>query len=541
MEFKSMRKTTRILLSVICFLFLILWSTRATAYLAQSSRTLFEKIELFSSILRAIQEYYVDETDPQSLIENAIEGMVSNLDPHTTYFTRDEFLEWNQDFEGYSGIGIYFDVIQDKITVLSVISGGPSDKAGLKTGDKIIAIDNQSAIGIKRDDVPLKLKGPRGTTVTVTIERKGWKKTRSYKIIRDEVHIESVPYAFMLQPGTGYINIARFAATTEQEFIDALKKLDAQDMKRLIIDLRQNGGGYLDGAVQIADHFLEGGKKIVYTKGRTSDVSREYFATSSTSHAMLPLIVLIDRTSASASEILAGALQDWDRALIVGETSFGKGLVQGQFPMRDGSALLMTTARYYTPSGRMIQRPYEAKSHQEYYSEVFNEDRRNELRADQSREHKYTLILNRQVLSGGGITPDVQFSVQNDSLTEVMRRLIYAPERYFFSYVDQYMKDNLDARIDFSEFLRSYMPNGGNLHKFYEYLKNNKFEINNREFVENKKDIQFFLKLTMASSIWGEEARYKVQMTRDRQLLEALTRLPESEALLKRSSATGSL
>jgi carboxyl-terminal processing protease len=536
-----MRKTHRILLSVICFCFLILWSTGATAYLAQSGRTLYEKIELFSSILRAIQEFYVDETDPQTLMENAIDGMVSNLDPHTTYFTRDEFLEWNQDFEGYSGIGIYFDVIQDKITVLSVISGGPSDKAGLKTGDKIIAIDNQSAIGIKRDDVPLKLKGPRGTNVTVTIERKGWKKTRSYKIIRDEVHIESVPYAFMLQPGTGYINIARFAATTEQEFTDALKKLDAQGMKKLIIDLRQNGGGYLDGAVQIADHFLEGGKKIVYTKGRTGDASREFFATSSTSHSMLPLIVLIDRTSASASEILAGALQDWDRALIVGETSFGKGLVQGQFPMRDGSALLMTTARYYTPSGRMIQRPYEAKSHQEYYSEVFNEDRRNELRADQSREHKYTLILNRQVLSGGGITPDVLFSVQNDSLSEVIRRLIYAPERYFFSYVDQYMKDNLDARIDFSEFLRSYMPNGGNLHKFYEYLKNNKFEINNREFVENKKDIQFFLKLTMASSIWGEEARYKVQMTRDRQLLEALTRLPESEALLKRSSATGSL
>ena len=350
-----MRKKYRILLSALFVCLIVMWSTGATAYLAQSGRTLYEKIELFSGILKTIQDYYVDETDPQTLMESAIEGMVSSLDPHTTYFTKEEFLEWNQDFEGYSGIGIYFDVIQGKITVLSVIAGGPSDKAGLKTGDKIIAIDNQSAIGIKRDDVPLKLKGPRGTAVIVTIERKGWIKNRSYKITRDEVHIESVPYSFMVQPGTGYINIARFSATTEQEFSDALEKLDAQGMNKLIIDLRQNGGGYLDGAVQIADHFLDSGKKIVYTKGRTSDSSREYFSTSSTSHPALPLIVMIDRTSASASEILAGALQDWDRALIVGETSFGKGLVQGQFPMRDGSALLMTTARYYTPSGRVIR------------------------------------------------------------------------------------------------------------------------------------------------------------------------------------------
>ncbi|MBN2102970.1 S41 family peptidase [bacterium] len=523
----------------ILFFISLLWITGATSYLYESGRSLYAKIELFSTIFRTIQEQYVDETDSQDLIENAIEGMVSSLDPHTMYFTKEKFQEWNQDFEGYSGIGIYFDVIRGKITILSVISGGPSDKVGLHTSDKIIGINGKSAIGIKRDEVPLKLKGPRGSQVEILVERKGWKNPKSFTIIRDEVHIESVPYSFMIQPQTGYINIARFSATTEKEFQDALEKLDAQGMQRLVLDLRQNGGGYLESAVKVVDRFLPGGHRIVYTKGRVKNTFREYFSTSRTSHAHLPLVVLIDRASASASEIVAGALQDWDRALIIGETSFGKGLVQGQFPMRDGSALLMTTARYYTPSGRMIQRPYDQKTHHEYFTEIFNDDRRDQLEEDTSRPMKYTLILNRKVLGGGGIMPDIEFSVENDTLSDVIRRLVYSPERFFFTYVDLNMRSNLKTKIEFNDFLKSYHVNGNNLQKFLEYIRKQGFKISNREFVKNKKDIEFFLKLSMASVIWGDEARYKLQMTRDRQLMEALTHLSSSEKILKRAYAVG--
>jgi len=526
-------------LSLILFSVSLLWITGATSYLYESGRTLYAKIELFSTIFRTIQEHYVDETDAQDLIENAIEGMVSSLDPHTTYFTKEQFQEWNQDFEGYSGIGIYFDVIQGKITILSVISGGPSDKVGLQTGDKIIGINGKSAIGIKRDEVPLKLKGPRGSQVKIMVERKGWKRPKSFMIIRDEVHIKSVPYSFMIQPHTGYINIARFSATTEQELQDALEKLDAQSMQKLILDLRQNGGGYLESAVEVVDRFLPGGHRIVYTKGRVKDTFREYFSTSKTSHPHLPIVVLIDRASASASEIVAGALQDWDRALIFGETSFGKGLVQGQFPMRDGSALLMTTARYYTPSGRMIQRPYDQKTHREYFTEIFNEERRDELEDDISRPAKYTLILNRKVLGGGGITPDIEFTVENDTLSDTMRRLVYSPSRFFFTYVDINMRGNLEDKIEFNDFLNNYHINGNNLQNFMHFIRKQGFKITSREYLENKKDIEFFLKLTMASVIWGDEARYKVQMTRDRQLLEALSHLSSSEKILKRAYSSG--
>jgi carboxyl-terminal processing protease len=520
-----------IILSLIC----LFWTSSAGSFLIQSGRSLYSKIELFSTLLQTIQDNYVDESDPQTLIENAVQGMVSGLDPHTTYFTKEKFEEWNQDFEGYSGVGIYFDVIRGKITVLSVIAGGPSDKVGIQPGDKIIAIDGKSVLGIKRDDVPLYLKGLRRSTVVITIERKGWKNPKKFSIIRDEVHIESVPYAFIIQPGTGYVDIARFSSTTGQELKDELKKLDAQGMKRLVIDLRQNGGGYLESAVDVVDIFLGGGKCIVYTKGRIRESFREYFSTDQALYPDLPVVVLIDRASASASEIVAGALQDWDRALIVGETSFGKGLVQGQFIMKDGSALLMTTARYFTPSGRMIQRPYDEKSHEEYFSEIYDDQQREKLSEDPSRPSKFTLILNRKVLCNGGITPDVLLTARNDTLNDIMRRLVYAPEQLFFTYVDQYMKSNLEARVDFSEFAKTYAPNGSNLQQFLDFIRNQGFKITNKEYVNNKVDIEFFLKLNMASVIWGDEARYKIQMTRDRQLMESLTHLQAAEALMKKS------
>jgi len=506
--------------------------TGASIRFYDTGRSLYKKIELFSAILKHIREDYVEEKDPQELIENAINGMVSNLDPHTTYLTKEYFERWNQSYEGYSGIGITFDIVRDKITVMSVITDGPSYKIGLLPGDRIIVIDGESAIGIKLEEVRLKLMGPRGTKVEVAVERQGQSEPKDFVITRDEVHLESIPYAFMIKPGVGYIGIVRFSSTTGVELEKALLKLKSKGLKQLILDLRNNGGGYLEAAVEVADKFLPQGKRIVYTKGRVRGSFREFFSTEGATQPRLPTLVLIDRISASASEIVAGALQDWDRALILGETSFGKGLVQSQYRFKDGSALLMTTARYYTPTGRLIQRPYNNKSVDKYFAEIMNDSLRRTWERDPSRPSFKTRILRRKVYGGGGITPDIFLTSRRDTLSPVVRRILYSPHRLFFTFAEDYVKAHPELKSDFNAFLRNFKPNSNILQQFLSYTRELGFQITNKEFIENKQDVQFFLKQTIADVVWGNEARYKVQMLRDHQLLEALDYLPQAEKLL---------
>jgi carboxyl-terminal processing protease len=507
--------------------------TGSTPQFYDSDKSFYLKLKVFSDILEKIRTDYIEEKDPQKLIDSAIRGVVADLDPHTTYFTKEQFEKWNQDFEGYSGIGIYFDVIDDKITVISVIKNGPSDKIGLRISDRIVAIDGESAVGIKRDDVPLKLMGPKGTKVTVTVERTGWTKPKQFALVREEVHLESLTEALMIKPQVGYIGVARFTSTTDAELEQALKKLEWLDMKWLVLDFRQNGGGYLDAAVKVTDKFLPRGKRIVYTKGRIADSYREYFSTEHATHPMIPMIVLIDRASASASEIVAGALQDWDRALIAGETSFGKGLVQNPYRFNDGSALLMTTACYYTPSDRMIQRPYDNKSVEEYYREVFDNSKKNQTQDNTGRPVFKTMILGRKVYGGGGITPDVPLKSEQDTLTLAVRDLVYSPKLPFFTFIENYVRlhPHLQDR-DVFEFVLKFRFGDGTLSEFRVHLQNLGIPISQAEFLKSKGDIQFFLKRDIAQKLWGEEAAFKVQVQRDRQLLEALDHLSEAEALL---------
>jgi len=502
-----------------------------------TGRSLYEKIQLFSEILRQINRDYVDEKDPTELIDNAIKGMVSGLDPHTTYLSADEFEKWNQSYEGYSGIGIAFDIIRQKITVMSVFREGPSDRAGLMPGDRIVAINGKSVVGMKRDDVPLKLMGPRGSMVTISVERRGWDRLKDFTIVRDEIHVESIPFAFMIKPGIGYINIDRFSSTTGSELEEKLNKLENLGMRSLIIDLRQNGGGYLDAAVDVVDKFLPGNRRIVFTQGRISESYREFFSTAQTTHPMIPVIVLIDRISASASEIVAGALQDWDRALIVGETSFGKGLVQSQYRFRDGSTLLMTTAKYYTPTGRLIQRPFDDKSQEEYYTEVWNDSLRQtrDKNISENREVFYSKILNRRVYGGGGITPDIFFNTRQDTVSQIVRRMIFHPERLFYTFVEDYLKDPLDSDMELNEFIKTYHPNGKVRQHFLAHVRKHGFEITDEEYTRNQSLILFMLKQTIANKVWGDEARYKVQVLRDYPLLESLDYMAAAEQLLAKA------
>lgn len=505
----------------------------ATILGTNSAQSLIIKLKIYSQVIEIIQKEYVEETNTDDLFDNSIRGMLTNLDPHTTYLTKDYFERWNQNFEGYSGIGIYYDVIQDKITILSVFPGGPSEKAGILAGDRIVVIEGKPAVGIKRDEVPLRLMGPKGTPVTVSIERMGWTEPKTFTITRDEVHVSSIPYAFMIKPGIGYIALVRFSLTTDEELESSLKKLESQGMKSLILDLRSNGGGHLDAAVEVVDKFLPMGKLIVYTKGRTRNSFQERFSRRQSVYTV-PMIVLIDRVSASASEIVAGALQDWDRAVILGETSFGKGLVQTQYPLEDGSALLLTTARFYTPSGRLIQRPYDDKSQQEYYTEAENDSLRDRMDKDANRPLFQTKILNRKVFGGGGITPDYFLKSEYDTLSAVMRKLVYDRNRYFFTFVSDNMKSNGTVQ-DFDEFMRSDQPGPRTLKRFYDFITQKGFEVTEQEFIRNQKDIQFFLKQYVAAKLWGEEAQYKVQITRDTRLLESLNYIDEAEALQKRA------
>ncbi|MBS4029344.1 MAG: S41 family peptidase, partial [Ignavibacteriales bacterium] len=376
-----------------------------------SGDNIYQQMNKFAEVLNNANKNYVDEVDTQKLVEAAINGMLGELDPHSVYIPASQMQKVNEDFQGsFEGIGIEYDIINDTLTVVSPIPGGPSEALGILAGDKIVKIDDSSAIAIKRDNVPKKLRGKKGTRVRVEIVRSEEKKHLEFEIIRDKIPIYTVDVSFMLDSEIGYVSVNRFAATTHQEFVDAVNKLKLQGMKKLILDLRNNPGGYLEQAFQMADEFLPAGKKIVYTKGRQASFNEEYFSSGKGKYNDITLIVLVNQGSASASEIVSGAVQDWDRGLIVGETTFGKGLVQRQFPLPDGASFRLTTARYYTPTGRLIQRPY-GKDKTAYRQEVLEreeeegENLEHTAEADSTRP-QYKTSIGRTVYGGGGITPD---------------------------------------------------------------------------------------------------------------------------------------
>ncbi len=386
-----------------------------------SGDTVHEQVEKFQQVLTTVQKNYVEDVDTPQLVEAAIDGMLSRLDPHSIYIPAEETKRVAEDFRGnFDGIGVEFDVISDTITIVSPIAGGPSEALGIQSGDKIVDIDGKNAVGMDRDEVPNVLRGPKGTHVELTIVRPGVPRPMDFDVVRDKIPLYTVDAAFVNHDGTAYLAINRFAEPTYNEMMDNLARLKKEGMKRLILDLRGNSGGYMDRAIAMADEFIPGGHRIVYTKNDRDGVEDVYPSEDGQAYEHLPLIVLIDRGSASASEIFSGAVQDLDRGLIVGETSYGKGLVQKQFPLKDGSAFRVTVARYYTPSGRLIQRPYD-KGRDEYFSgddrpnfaEGDNEFHTKDL-TDTSRPVHHT-AGGRTVLGGGGITPD--YIVKLDTLT----------------------------------------------------------------------------------------------------------------------------
>jgi carboxyl-terminal processing protease len=500
---------------------------------AASGDDIFQNVKKFNEALTLVDKNYVEDVNTDKLTEAAIRGMLSGLDPHSVYITPDQLKRVNEDFSGsFEGIGVEFDIVNDTITIVTPISGGPSEALGIQAGDKIVKIDGVSAIHMTREDVPKKLRGAKGTKVTVTIFRAGAPKLLDFEITRDKIPLYSVDASFMASKDIGYVRVTRFSATTYDEFSKALSELKAQGMTKLILDIRNNPGGYLDQAFKMASMFIDRGKKIVYTKSRIPAYNDEYDSEGG-EYTDIPLIVLVNDGSASASEIVSGAIQDWDRGLIVGENTFGKGLVQRQYDLLDGSAIRVTTSRYYTPSGRLIQKPYEGAKYKKFAD---NEEEGDNLyhtqdAQDTTSRPEYKTMGGRTVYGGGGITPD--YIVKLDTLTDYsvqLRRL-----NLFLEYTNNYYEANKDRLksefADYMKFKDNFKVTDGMINDFQSLASSKGVVFNPEQWDRDKDFILTSIKSILARDIWGNNGSMAVWLSTDKQFEKAMQLFPEAEKL----------
>ncbi len=504
-----------------------------------SGDNIYQQVGKFNDVLNLTYKYYVDDVDSQKLTEAAINGLLGQLDPHSVYIPASAMQKVTEDFQGsFEGIGIEYQVLNDTLLVVAPIVGGPSEALGIQSGDKIVKINDSSAIGITQEGVQKKLRGPKGSHVKVTIVRTGIKDIIEFDIARDKIPIYTVDASFMIDSETGYVNVNRFAAKTHEEFMEALGKLRAAGMRRLVLDLRTNAGGYLEQAYKMVDEILPKGRKIVYTKGRRPEFDEEYVASGVGRYQELGLVVLVNNGSASASEIVAGAIQDWDRGLIVGETTFGKGLVQRQFDLKDGSAFRLTTARYYTPSGRLIQRPYD-KDKAKYQREPFERDEQegeniaHEAEKDSTRQ-RFKTMGGRVVYGGGGITPD--YIVKSDRLNEYTVQL--RSKLVFLQAADKYLDQHgteLKAKYgkDARRFVEEFEVTPQMLADLQEIAKNKGVAFNQELYDKDLRYIKAFAKAYIARGVWGNEGSVEVMLKEDAQFKKAMSLFPEAEKIAK--------
>jgi len=486
-------------------------------------------VKKLDMLLSVINYAYVDVVNNEKVVEDAIVGMLEELDPHSVYIPEKELKAMNEPLEGnFEGIGIQFNILKDTLIVVSPISGGPSERLGIQAGDKIVTIEeeNVAGVGLTNSMVRKRLRGKKGTIVKVEIKRKGEKKLIPYAIERDKIPLYSVDATYMATPEIGYIKVNRFARTTMDEFQDGVTELKSKGAKHLILDLRGNGGGYLQTAVQMADEFLEQGKMIVYTEG-DKQKKEEYKATSRGEFEKGKIAILIDEGSASASEIVSGAVQDSDRGMILGRRSFGKGLVQKSFPLTDGSMIRLTTARYYTPTGRSIQRPYEEGKDQ-YYKEINRRFNHGELLVADSIEFPDSLKFNtpngRIVYGGGGIMPDIfiplDTSLNSDLNRDLVRRGVY--NEFILTYLDKNRKALANEFTQMSGFKSEFTIEEDFINKFRAHAEKKNVEWVEEEYASSKKLIDTQLKALIARNLFDTSAYFEIINELNDSYLEAI-------------------
>ena len=443
----------------------------------------------FAAALQIIRLQYVDTTNEEKITEAAITAMLKELDPHSVYMSKEEIDKANEPLVGnFDGIGVQFNIIKDTIIVITPTPDGPSEKLGIMSGDKIVKIDGEDAVGKKvtTDYVVKKLRGPKGSSVKVSIFRRGKKDLLDYTIVRDKIPINSLDAAYMATSEIGYIKLNKFAQNTIAEFTEALSNLKKQGMKNLILDLRDNSGGYLNTAIELADEFLKKGQMIVYTQGvnSTRQVSN---ATGKGEFQKGKLVVLINEGSASASEIVTGAVQDWDRALIIGRRSFGKGLVQRPFTLPDQSVIRLTTAHYYTPTGRCVQKPYNEGT-EKYFKDLTDRFKHGEMMNPDSIKFpdslKFYTPNKRVVYGGGGIMPDIFIPLDTSKVTDYYTNLLRKNiiNQYVLNYLDG-NRDNLKKQYtDVEVFLKDFVLTDEFMQKFFEFSDNEGVKKNEDEY-----------------------------------------------------------
>ena len=508
---------------------IILGAVLLYGFRSEPARDQFQKMKTLTQVIRLVNDNYVEDVDMNEVLEGAIVGMLDKLDPHSSYISSEQFELINEQFSGeFEGIGIEFSILGGYITVISPIPGTPSDRAGLQTGDKIVRINDVSAYKITQKDVLLKLRGPKGSSVDVTIARPGTDEDIKVTLIRDKIPIVSILAAFMVNEQTGYIKINRFSKTTAIEVKESLSKLENQGMKQLLLDLRNNGGGMMDQAINIVDMFVSSQDTILFTMGKIPGSSEVYRARKSKKDKNYPIVVLINRGSASASEIVSGALQDLDRGLVVGETSFGKGLVQRQYELMDGSAARITIARYYTPSGRLIQRPYQ--NIDDYYNDL---GKNNREASDSTLSEKPEFITKggRKVYGGGGISPDIYFE-QNLEFNKSTNNILFHPDRLTFKFAEEIKNDIQNKYDTFDDFTKNYQINTKKKNNFFGWLQEQGIEFDKEELEEHWDYIQNRILSNAASSIWGKEYLFKQLLATDTQVQKSLNHFDKAHELI---------
>ncbi len=471
-----------------------------------------------AQVMERVSQFYVDSINDTEVVERTIVHMLHELDPHSSYLSKEELEQLSEQLEGeFEGIGVSFNVLDDTIYIIRAISGGPSEKVGIQAGDRILKVEGETVAGtgISTRDVQRLLKGPKGTRVKVSIRRRAVKDLLDFTITRDKIPVFSLDASYMVNDHIGYVKLARFSHTSVDEFEKALKVLLAEGMEDLILDLSGNGGGWLPVAVELADHFLSGNKEIVRTEGAKVP-DRKYQSRKKGLFEDGKLVIMIDGNSASASEIVSGAVQDWDRGVIVGRRSFGKGLVQQPFYLTDGSMIRLTVARYYTPTGRLIQKPYE-NGYEDYTFDLINRYNHGELNSADSiafpeSQRFNTLVQNRTVYGGGGIMPDYFVPVDTTVYSDYYRRLISLGifNRFILQYVDDHRDDFLETYPDFETYNKKFEPSTEQMDELIAYARQEKLTFNEEEWDVSKGRISSLLKGYVARDLWGMGHFYEV-------------------------------
>jgi carboxyl-terminal processing protease len=524
------------LIIAFCIVFGIFLGAFLTPSSGNNQTLIFPKAKRFNTatklneILSFIEDTYVDSVDKKDLTERSITSMLTTLDPHSYYIPAKDFDGMNEPLEGnFDGIGVEFRIKNDTILIISPIVNGPSDKLGIKAGDRIVKVDttNVAGVGMANADVIKLLKGPRGTKVKVEIVRQGSKKRKHFTIIRDRIPIFSIDAPYIIKDDIGYMRITRFAKTTYDEFMKASRDLRNQGMKKLVIDLRSNGGGVLGAATMIADEILTKNKMIVYTDGRIRSKD-EYFSTSGGILENCEIAILINENSASASEILAGAIQDNDRGTVVGRRSFGKGLVQEQVMWPDGSGLRLTVARYYTPTGRCIQKPYGANIEQ-YHAEAYNRYENGELLSADSIHFPDSLKFytpgGKIVYGGGGIMPDLFIPLDTNNGTNYLYSLRYKGviQNFALNYVDKQreaLKEKFKGAIQFKD---NFRVDDDLFNSIIKFAEENEIERNLQEIITSKELISRGLKAAISRNLFNDFGYYVIINETDKTVQKAVT------------------